>query len=68
MTTELIDTPTAAKRLGLRPATLNTWRTRGIGPAWVKVGGRLVRYRADVIDAYIASSIRGVPALLGAAA
>lgn len=37
-----------AEYLGIPPHTLDDWRSRGIGPAWSKIG-RHVRYRwADV--------------------
>ena len=40
----------AAIYLGLSPRTLQNWRVRGIGPAFMKIG-RLVRYRRqDVAD------------------
>ena len=31
--------------------TLAVWRCRGLGPAWSKIGGRVVYY-VDVIEAY----------------
>lgn len=34
----------AATRLGVEASTLANWRWRGVGPAFLKVGGR-VRYR-----------------------
>ena len=76
MSADLLDTPSAAKRLGLKPATLNTWRSHNVGPSWVKVG-RLVRYRAEDLEHYLDQGTRSTlphqprdPAsmLLGAAA
>lgn len=39
-----VDTSQAAKITGLSPATLNTLRSRGGGPPFVKIG-KSVRYR-----------------------
>jgi len=50
----------AAKRLGARPTTLNKWRTRNKGPAYLKLAGK-VRYRAADIEAFIEGS-RVIPA------
>lgn len=38
------------KRWGgaISPKTLANWRARGIGPAWLKVGGRVVYAIEDV--------------------
>ncbi len=40
-----VDTREAARITGLAPATLNTLRSRGGGPPFMKIG-RCVRYRA----------------------
>ena len=40
-----------AKRLGLSVKTLQNWRTKGIGPRWIKIG-RSVRYRLRDIIAF----------------
>lgn len=47
----------AAQHLGVSPATLRSWRCRGIGPCYVKLGrGRKspVRYHHEDIEAFIA--------------
>lgn len=44
---QLLDTDRAARVLRVSPATMRQWRTRGVGPAYYKIG-RTVRYR--VID------------------
>jgi hypothetical protein len=49
----------AAKRLFAKPQTLNKWRTRGRGPAYLKLAGK-VRYRAADLEAFIEAS-RVVP-------
>jgi predicted site-specific integrase-resolvase len=53
-----IDTPPTflhtvevADRWKISPRTLERWRWLGIGPAYVRVGGRVI-YRLDVIEAY----------------
>lgn len=39
----------AAKVLDVSESTLANWRKQGIGPAWVKAGGRLVLYTHDAL-------------------
>lgn len=46
-------TPDAALRLGLSPRTLEKHRCYGTGPAYHKLGGRVV-YAIDVLDAWVA--------------
>jgi hypothetical protein len=41
--TKLISTKQAAEMLGTTEGTLKSWRSRGIGPDWVKLGAA-VRY------------------------
>jgi excisionase family DNA binding protein len=41
----------AAERLGLSRHTLNQWRLRGRGPAFVRLG-RAVRYAVSDLDAW----------------
>lgn len=43
-----LTTPAAAEYLGLSPATLETMRTRGGGPVFVKLGRRVVYRREDL--------------------
>ena len=48
----------AARWLGqVTKATLATWRSRGNGPAFVKVGGRVLYRRSDV-EAYEVKNTR----------
>ena len=49
---DLIDTPATAAKVGLQKNTLEIWRTKGIGPRFVKVGRR-VMYRVSDIEAYL---------------
>ena len=46
-----LNTPEAASYLGLRPGTLEIWRSLGKGPRYLKIGRRVVYELAD-IDAY----------------
>lgn len=58
MTKQLLDTANAAKYLGeLKTATLESWRVKGTGPRWIKIG-RLVRYDQDDLDAYLTAQTR----------
>jgi hypothetical protein len=40
-----------SRRWRLSPRTLEGWRHRGIGPQYLKIGGRIV-YRLDDIEAF----------------
>lgn len=62
----LLNTDEAAACLGTTKRTLEAWRTVGSGPAFVKLGGRLVRYRPCDLEAFVAAGARtntagGVP-------
>lgn len=47
-----------AKRWGISPRTLESWRYRGIGIPYLKLGGRVV-YRIEDIESYEAEQTRG---------
>ena len=51
------DTAGAAAALGLSPATLRKYRVRGGGPAFVRLGSRVVYRRAD-LEAWVDSHAR----------
>jgi predicted DNA-binding transcriptional regulator AlpA len=42
----MLTTDEAADLLNLRPQTLHEWRSKRIGPAYLRLGARAVRYRA----------------------
>ncbi|MGH8118338.1 MAG: helix-turn-helix transcriptional regulator [Rhodanobacteraceae bacterium] len=42
-----------AALLGASVQTVRNWRWRGEGPRFVKLGGRMVRYRPDDVQAFI---------------
>lgn len=47
----LVDDGVAASYLGLKPPTLRSWRCRGVGPTFVKLGfGRNAAVRYDLRD------------------
>src|SRR5690349_9701241 len=57
-TSDLIDEPTLATRLGVSRSTLQSWRYTGRGPRFIKLG-RMIRYRNVDIDAYLRANTRG---------
>lgn len=50
---ELLSTPQLAEKLGLTPNTLEKWRLRGEGPAYLRVGESQVRYDSRDVDAWL---------------
>jgi predicted DNA-binding transcriptional regulator AlpA len=56
MTSNLLSQREAALRLGLSPRTLERNRASGDGPAFVKLGARVL-YRAADLDEWIASHV-----------
>lgn len=48
----------AASYLGVSESTLNTWRTRGKGPRYVRLG-RKVLYRVAALNDYLLSNEQG---------
>jgi predicted DNA-binding transcriptional regulator AlpA len=54
---ELIPDTVAAEMLGVKRATLAQWRSRGLGPAYVKIG-RFIRYHRPDIATFIAQRRR----------
>lgn len=56
--TDLRKPAAVAERLGVHPGTLANWRTRGVGPKYIRcVGG--VRYRVADVDAWLAQQEAG---------
>lgn len=54
----MMSTEEVADFLGITPGTLNGMRVKGVGPSYVKLGGKIVRYRSDVVEAWLASCTR----------
>jgi len=51
---EAVNAAEAAKLTGVPPATLATWRSRGGGPRFLKLG-RVVRYRRRALYEWMAA-------------
>lgn len=51
MTAQFLNQVHLARRWQISPRTLERWRWRGEGPAYVKIGGRVI-YRLDDVEAY----------------
>jgi hypothetical protein len=49
----------AAEYLGISVDTLANWRGNQVGPAYVKLSKRAVRYQTVVLDAYMDERTRG---------
>lgn len=49
---ELVDQMEMSRMLEIKPKTAETWRVRGFGPKYIKVGA-LVRYRKSDIRAWM---------------
>jgi hypothetical protein len=43
----------AAEKIAVRANTLRKWRQLGIGPAYVRVSRRCIRYRVDAIEHFL---------------
>ena len=54
----LLTTEEAAACLGTTKRTLEAWRSLGGGPIFVKLGGRLVRYRPRDLEAFVSAGGR----------
>jgi predicted DNA-binding transcriptional regulator AlpA len=52
-----LDTNKAAKYLGLKSQTLCNWRSMKIGPSYVILGRRAIRYRLSDLEKYAESRI-----------
>jgi predicted DNA-binding transcriptional regulator AlpA len=46
---KLLSNEETANLLGLKPATLDNWRWRGVGPTFVRVGSRVKYSESDVL-------------------
>ena len=53
MTDTLLETATVAEYLNVQEVTLEKWRQNGRGPAFIKIGRRLVRYRQSDLDLWL---------------
>lgn len=53
----LLRTEEVAELLSLKKNTLEIWRHEGKGPAFVRINGRSIRYRAEDVQAYLNGSV-----------
>jgi predicted DNA-binding transcriptional regulator AlpA len=51
------DTRGQAQRIGMKPKTLDNWRSKGGGPPYLKLGSRVI-YDDDEVDAWLAARRR----------
>jgi len=51
---ELLPVSKVAQMLGIAPATLAKWRVFGNGPAYIRMGNRIL-YRRRVLEEFVAS-------------
>lgn len=54
----LLNEAQAATYLGISPKTLQQWRWRGDGTPFIKLGGKMIRYRKSDLDQFIANGFR----------
>lgn len=47
---DLLDTKSAAPRIGVSPGTLENWRVKGIGPKFIKTSGLRGKVLYDPLD------------------
>jgi predicted DNA-binding transcriptional regulator AlpA len=57
-TAHLLTEVEAAQFLNVSHRSLQNWRVRGGGPRYVKIGGRIVRYRRSDLAAWIDGGCR----------
>lgn len=57
----LINERALAERLGVALKSVQKWRAAGIGPSWVRVGPRAVRYPERAIESYLRQNERQPP-------
>lgn len=62
---EAVNAETAGKLTGVPPCTLATWRSRGGGPRFMKLG-RVVRYRRRALLEWMAARERNNTGDIGA--
>jgi predicted DNA-binding transcriptional regulator AlpA len=55
--TTLLNQNDVANMLGLKPRTLEDYRVRGVGPRFVRISSRCIRYRLDDVQAWITAQV-----------
>ncbi|HEX5409185.1 MAG TPA: helix-turn-helix domain-containing protein [Gemmatimonadaceae bacterium] len=54
----LVDTPAAARQLGLSERTVSNWRLQGRGPEYLKLGKRVL-YSTHALERFKAANTHG---------
>ena len=65
MSGNLITTKDAASLLGVSVCTLEKWRKRGIGPSYLRLGPRSIRYSAEAIYSHATVCTVSAPTTVG---
>lgn len=47
-------TKNLAELLGVTPQTVSNWRRAGEGPKWTRLGEKVVRYRKEDVEEFLA--------------
>lgn len=55
---DTVDNDRASEILGVTPSTLNSWRSRGRGPKWHRITGKVRYFKQDLQD-YINAEMNG---------
>jgi hypothetical protein len=58
-----VDTAAAAALLGISPATLRDWKCQRIGPPYIQLSARCVRYAVKDLEKFVADR-RVIPAVI----
>ena len=58
MLERLLNADEGAALLGLHKRTLERWRREGIGPAFLRFGPKIIRYRRSALEAFMEESER----------
>ncbi len=56
---KLLTTKQIAKKFQIKPNALTIWRHRGVGPKYIKLSKRAVRYRKSDVIAFLESKELG---------
>lgn len=51
---DILDSASVSRWIKIPPGTLRNWRSRGVGPASFRLGGRVV-YRRRAVEAWLAT-------------
>lgn len=57
---KLLNEREAGRFLGVTAAGMRGWRAKGLGPPWIRIGKRLVRYDAGVLRKWVEEQAAGV--------